>query len=978
MPYRRPVDRPLRRDVRWLGHLLGQVIRDLEGDCVFDLEERIRKLAILRRRGPKHLRRDVAVEFLDLVHALPTEQAEPVIRAFAHYFGLVNLAEQHHRVRRARAHASVRGGTPQRGSLAAVFQHLRAAGVPAHAVRSTIAALEVTLTLTAHPTEATRRTVLEKRNRIAHALELRDSSRLTEREREELEMVVREQIALLWQTDEVRRDKPTVHDEVKNVSWYIESVLWELVPVLSRELGRAFERAYGEPLGVGRVPLRIHSWVGGDMDGNPFVTPDVLADAIRVYRERGLRMILGAVRELATALSQSSRYTTPPERLLASIAADEAAAPTLADADRNRAEGEPWRRKLGFIERRLEATLAEVERQRDRALARPPSPQRCPPWPPYRRASDLESDLEIIAETLEEAGSAKRDRLAQAHREAQPKSGRAKARSGSVPSAARAHDAPRAGERLARGLLERVRALGFGLAELEMRAPASDVRASDALASAPASEVRASDAPASAPASEVRASDAPASAPPPQTETPSAGSNSAEPVEPRTMAEDRIAVALARIAEAQREAGERTCRTLILSMTQEAEDVFAALRCARRAGLYDDTKGCAALDIVPLFETHAALQSSADIVRQLFADPTYRRHLDGRGVQEVMIGYSDSGKEVGLLAASLALYQAQRTLARMAAQENVPMRVFHGRGETVARGGGPAQGAILALPKGSVAGRYKATEQGEALDQKYGRPELGLRTLELVLGGAILHSLDAQPQAPPSAEERYLALFEELATTGKQLYRSLVWDHPQFADFFFHATPIDELAHLPIGSRPSKRRAGGLEVLRAIPWVFAWTQTRAILPAWYGFGGALEEACKDASKRELIHEMYQSWPLFRTMTDNIEMVLAKTDMRIAARYAALAPIPIREAVWPLLTDEHRRARKWVKQLTGNTQLLDKNQPLQRSIRLRNPYVDPLNLFQLELVRRKRRGDPDLTRPILLTVNGVAAGMRNTG
>jgi phosphoenolpyruvate carboxylase len=892
-PVRREIDRPLRRDVRWLGRLLGDVLIELEGDDLFALEEKIRKLAISRRRGPRDQRSHAAWALSQILGGLSPQQAEPVIRAFSLYFRLVNLAEQNHRIRRARAHAS-KALAPQRGSLAAVLLTMKEAGVPAATARKAIASLEITLTLTAHPSEATRRTLLEKLYRIAHILENRDRCQQTPAEKEDSAREIREQIATLWQTDEVRREKPTVGDEVKNVVWYIEEVLWDLLPVLPHQLARAFEQAYGEKLDAGdgssqpyRIPVRIHSWVGGDMDGNPFVTPDVVEDAIRAYRARGMRRLLADMRDLGAALSQSSRYAAPNRALEASIEQDRALLPDVAREEQSRTEGEPWRRKLRFMEARLSASLRSVERDRELARRGLPTDKEGEPSCAYREPRELEADLVLVADSLREAHAA--------------------------------------GERHAREMLERVRALGLCIAELEMRAPATDARDADAF---------------------VRGERA------------------------STEGGKRLLAALERVALAQERAGPTVCRTLILSMAESAEDVLAALRCARSAG--------AALDIVPLFETLRALQESPVVLRALLQDPGYRAHLAERGAQEVMVGYSDSGKEVGLLAASAALRRAQEMLPAVAAEHGVRLRIFHGRGETVARGGGPSQQAILALPSGSVKGHYKATEQGEALDHKYGRPELALRTLELMMGGALQHTVDAQDRPSPDDERRYVEAFEKLGETGRRVYRALVWENPHFPEFFLSATPYEDIAQLPIGSRPSKRYAGGLEALRAIPWVFAWTQTRAILPAWYGVGSALEEAGSTEAGRALLAEMADKWAFFRTVLDNVEMVIAKTDLAIAGRYAELASPEARKSVWPAIRAEHLRTKHWVKRLTKSRKLLERNPNLARSIQLRNPYVDPLNLIQVELVRRKRAGDPQAARALLLTVNGIAAGMRNTG
>ncbi|HEY0840288.1 MAG TPA: phosphoenolpyruvate carboxylase, partial [Vulgatibacter sp.] len=827
-----------------------------------------------------------------------------------------------HRIRRARAHARDQSSPPQRGSLEACLLEARDAGVGPAEMRATIASLEVTLTVTAHPTQAARHTVLEKLDRMANVLETRDRCELTPREHDEAVRALREEVTSLWQTDELRRERPTVGDEVKNVLWYAERVLWDRIPALSRALGEAFASAYGEPLGVEPSPLRLHSWVGGDMDGNPLVTPEVLDDAIRVYRSRALRLILSDVRQLGGALSQSSRYVKPPPALLESIARDEALFPTLAALHGPRAQGEPWRRKLRYVELRLEAALAKVEAARTEATAGPG--EGAPAAPPegslpsyalgrsgiapepaaavdgghaYRGPDELAADLEILADSLARANAA------------------------------------HAGERAVRDLLGKVRSVGFHLRELELRALAGDVR--DA-------------------AAWLRGEG------------------------PQTDAAQRFLSALWRMARAQEEAGESACRTVVLSMTKGADDGMAALYCAKESGLWDAALGCARFDVVPLFETLGALDDAPDILRTLFADPVYRRHVACRGQQEVMIGYSDSGKEVGLLAAAAALYRAQSALPALAAEAGIPLRIFHGRGESVARGGGPAQQAILALPQGSVAGRYKATEQGEALDHKYARPQLAARSLELIVGGALLHSAGAAPHPPPEDEARFVAAFDELAEEGRKAWRGLVWEEPEFLEFFRCATPQEEISKLPIGSRPAKRSAGGLDALRAIPWVFSWTQNRSILPGWYGVGTALAALAARPGGEALLLDMHRRWPFFRTVIANVEMVLAKSDLAIARRYAKLAPEPARAAVWPRIEAEHRLTRRWVKRIVGAERLLDDNPPLQRSIALRNPYVDPMSFLQVDLLRRKRGGEEGTERPLLLTLSGIAAGMRNTG
>jgi phosphoenolpyruvate carboxylase len=883
------VNPSLRRDVRLLGRLLGEVLVEQEGQALFDLEEEVRRLAIQRRRGPVAGRRAAAAELGEVLKRLPLERAEPVLRAFSVYFQLVNLAEQHHRVRRSRAHASTAAAKPQRGSLEATLQTLKDIGVPAQRVREALRAMQVTLTLTAHPTQAVRRTLLEKLYRMARLLEERDRCALTFRESADNLEALREEITALWQTDELRRERPTVGDEVKNALWYVEEVLADQLAVVPELLDWAFERAYGEDLGPMGTPVRVHSWVGGDMDGNPLVTPEVFADTLRAHRARGLRLLLRELGKLGGSLSQSERHARPSKALQESLARDAAQLPEVEARQGPRTIGEPWRRKLRFMEERLQRALRYVTAQRAGDSA--PMPEGA-----YRTPEALLEDLDILARSLEEAKGS------------------------------------RAGLRQVRRMRERVCALGLSLAELEARVPAEDaVSAAASIAGGPA---------------------------------PSEGGA-------------RLLAVLERLRQAQAESGEPACRTLILSMASTAEDVLAAFRCIRHAGLWDEQRGCATVDVVPLFEQLGALDSGPEVLRTLFANAEYRRHLDARGGQEVMVGYSDSGKEVGMLAASAALYRAQVALTRTAKEAGVPLRLFHGRGESVARGGGPAQEAILALPPGAVAGGYKATEQGEALDHKYSRPELARRTLELILGGVLLHTLDAQPRPAPEDEAAFRAVFDELAETGRRAYRGLVWEEPGFIELFTTATPVEEIGSLPIGSRPSKRKSGGLEALRAIPWVFAWTQNRAILPGWYGVGSALEAYTAKEGGAAQLKRMYRQWPFFRAVIDRVTMVLAKSDMAIAGRYAKLAPASTRP-LWRRIHEEYRRTRRQVKRLTGESRLLDHNPQLQRSISLRNPYVDPMSFLQVELLKRKREGCTECDRPLLLTLNGIAAGMRNTG
>ncbi len=483
-----------------------------------------------------------------------------------------------------------------------------------------------------------------------------------------------------------------------------------------------------------------------------------------------------------------------------------------------------------------------------------------------------------------------------------------------------------------RELQASVRSMGFTIAESEMRVPAEDARAAVAFLQ--------------------------------RGEAPTEGAR-------------RLLAALHRLANAQARGGEWPCRTLILSMASSADDVLAALACARAAGLWDDARGCATIDVAPLFETKQALDDGPAILHALFADATNRHHVERRGVLEVMVGYSDSTKEVGFLSANAALRRALEQMPKVADEAGVRLRLFHGRGQTVARGGGPAWEAIVAQPPGSVAGLYKQTEQGEALDQKYARPVLALQSLETLLAGALLHTAGAEPRPPPADESRYAAVFDEMAEAGRLAYRGLVWETPEFLAFFEAASPLGEIAELNLGSRPSKRKAGGLETLRAIPWVFAWNQNRMLVPGWYGVGIALEGIAAREGGMQLLREMYERWPFFKRVIDNAEMVLATSDLRVAARWARLATPEARDAVWPRIREERRRTLRMIREVTCRAPLA--NQPqLKRSLRRRRRYVEPLSYLQLELLRRKRAGEAGCDAPLLLSISALAAGLRSTG
>ncbi|TAK32370.1 MAG: phosphoenolpyruvate carboxylase [Myxococcaceae bacterium] len=902
----------LRRDVTYLGHVLGDTLVEQGGAGLLAVEEEVRALAKARRstrRGPATEALRSALGLLDL------RTAESVARAFAHYFQLVNLAEQHHRVRRRRQHA--REETAQPGSLVDTLRGLSAT-VPRPALQALLERASLELVFTAHPTEAQRRTVLDKHRRIAEQLARRDLAEgLTPRELDAVDAAIREEVTTLWQTDEIRNERPRVGDEVKNTLFYLEEVLHPIVPRFYAELDEAIAAEYG--VGV-RVPsfLRFGSWVGADMDGNPNVTPDVAVDTALAQATRVLALHVRELSELGDALSQSARVVPASDELRRSIEADEARLPGAARELRERASSEPYRRKLSFMELRVTATRDALLRARRHGRAAAPLELGVG----YARPDELAGDLSVLERSLWE------------------------------------HRGHRAGLRRVVGLRRQVEVFGFHLARLDVRVPARWVR--DAARSAlwlddeaPLDEAQLS-----------RALDGPR-----------------VPARPG-MDGMRAMEAVGRIRAL---VGEGGAGSFIMSMARGRDDMLAALVLARIAGLYRPEEGAAAVSVVPLFETLDDLARSADELRAAIAHPAYARYLALRGgAQEVMIGYSDSNKDAGMLAASFALYRAQKALTEVAREHGIALQIFHGRGGSIGRGGGPSQRAVESLPPGSIDGRFKLTEQGEVIGWKYLLPEIAERNLEQIAGGVLHASLTTS--YPSGAElSRYEDRFGVAAEAALGAYRSLVRD-PGFLPFFEAVTPLSELSAMPIGSRPARRSGSTrLEDLRAIPWVFAWTQCRLNLPGWYGAGAGLTALLKAAGVDEA-RRMRERWPFFASTLDAVAVALATADMGVASQYLSLHPDPdSARRLFTRIALDHGRAARAIRTIYGQETLLAHNPTLARSIELRNPYVDPLSFLQVELLRRKReieaRGEAvpaDLVRAILLTINGVAAGLRNTG
>jgi phosphoenolpyruvate carboxylase len=897
---------PLRRDVGLLGALLGQALKEAEGPELLADVERLRHATIELRRAHGAEREARLRQAVALVAGFDLDRAELVARAFTIYFQLVNLAEEQHRVRTLRERDRP-GGPPVRESLAAAVAEARQV-LGDQGVTALLERLEIRPVLTAHPTEARRRAVVEALGRVREQVERLDDPRLSRSEQAGARRRLLEEISVLWRTAQLRQQRPTPLDEVRAVMAVFDRTLFRLVPALYRELDHALQ---GEAAGLGppgfRPFLRWGSWVGGDRDGNPNVTAAVTRQAMEIQSEHVLLGLEAATRRIARSLPASASTTPPSAALAASLARDQADLPEAAEALQRRAPGEPHRQKLALAAERLART-----RQR-RANG-------------YPDAQAFLEDLRLVQASLLAAG------------------------------------APRLAHGELQGLIWQAETFGFHLASLEVRQHASlHAQAIGELAPWASGDPAALD--------RLAADGWPVGIVALERE-----------LSPATQ---EVLATLQAMADLQARWGPDACRRYVVSFTRGAADVVAVRALARLA--VPDPQALD-LDVVPLFESRGDLEAAPGVLDELLALPGWAAWLERRGRRlEVMLGYSDSAKDVGFLAANLALYRAQGRLAAWAREHQVELTLFHGRGGALGRGGGPAGRAIRGQAPGSVACRFKVTEQGEVIFARYDNPAIGLRHLEQVTGAVLVASTAAHEASLVERERRFAADAERMALAAEAAYRELVGS-PGFADFFAQVTPAEELAKLPLGSRPDRRggRPGrSLEDLRAIPWTFAWSQSRCNLPGWYGLGSGLAAVADEPGGLERLRAMYAEWPFFTSLLDNAEMSLAKADPLIAGLYLELGERPDLLAA---IREELDRSKHLVLAVTGAPELLARRPVLGRAVALRNPYVDALNLIQLralsELRRRTSDGDPRrvarLADLVLLTVNGVAAGLQNTG
>ncbi len=1012
---------PLRREVRLLGALLGQVLVEQGGPELLDLVERVRGRAIALRSGPDPEKRRRLAEDLD---NLDLATAEQLARAFTRYFQLVNLAEEKQRVRALRRRERMTSDGYVAGSVGAAVRELAARGWDRSQIEAFLAGLSIHPVLTAHPTEARRRTFLVALRRVYGLLDRLDDPRLSPREDREVRRRLREAITILWQADDLREIRPSPLDEVRSAMVFFDATLFGVAPRVLRALDAALDMvpdlapdqatgaagpdrppraAYLAALRGGadagrtgtRPPrvtpfLRWGTWIGGDRDGNPNVTAAVTRATLRIQADHVLRAYEHVAERLLQTVALSTSGRDVPPALDAWLGAEAARHPGAARELGRRFAAEPFRRAFGFIGERLRHTRARLvgvgfsadpapltddlatSSRVDRGLARIGASDGAPGT---RRAVGPETvggpdgavglgrAAGLDAPGLDAAGAGQAD-----CGYASPEELLADLRM--IQAALAAAGAGRVAWGDVQEFVWQVQTFGFHLAELEIRQHAAVHEAALAV---------------------LRAG----------------GDRRAE-ASPGVPVEEVLDTFRA-IGELQAVFGEEACRRYVISFTRGPEDVLAVLELARFA---DPSGGLAdRLDVVPLFESLDTLQAAGPLLRALLRDPTYRAHLDRRGWrQEVMLGYSDSNKESGFLAASWALHRAQAALAAAAVEEGIELTLFHGRGGAIGRGGGPTNRAILAMAAGSVRGRLKHTEQGEVIAAHYGNPAIAMRELEQAVHAVIGASTPEHDGRVALGAERWGAAMDELAEVARVAYRALVWDEPAFAAYFAAATPISEISGLKIGSRPAARAraddaaagargftaadgtspslgSSSLENLRAIPWVFAWSQSRAFVPGWFGLGTALDAFRRRHGEPGLrdLREMYRSWPFFTSTLDNAEMVLAKVDLGVAASYANLArDVPRATRFWETIREEYERSVAGLLAVTGRARLLDGSPVVQRSIELRNPYVQPLSEVQVRLLARLRAlpaGDPArerILRVVQLTVNGVAAGLQGTG
>ena len=930
----------LSNDIHLLGDILGDILIEQGGQSLFDIEEQIRSLAKKLRSSYSP---EVLQDLIQTVEGLDLETSIQVLRAFTVYFQLVNIAEDHQIVRVNLQRERELNKSPRSESIDEAMGLLKDNGIGAEEIRDLLGRMSLELVFTAHPTEAKRRTILEKLSQISKLLFDLENPALAAVERRELSEAIRLEVTVLWQTDEVRSIRPSVLDEVRNGLYYFDELLFSVTPKVYGNLGDSLRKHYpGESFPLATF-LSYGSWMGGDRDGNPYVTPQITLESLRVQKDLILQKYKDMIISLITDLSQSTSQVEVSTELKGSLEEDSRAFPRLASKVKKRNPNEPYRRKLSFILSKLSQTQTYNSGK------------------PVEGGTQGGSYYHSWGKFIEEL------RIIQ----------------GSLIS--------NKGAKVAEGSLEtlirQVETFGFHLVKLDIRQHSS--RHNDSIAEVFASlKIVNGDYKRLSEEAKIRLL-------------------SKEVMNPRPLiphqlnfsSETNETIATFRaIRQALDDISPEAIDSYIISMSHQPSDILAVQLLAKEAGLFridDNGRAQSSINIVPLFESVDDLRQAPSIIETLYNTSSYRSALDARGgLQEVMLGYSDSNKDSGFLTSNWELYKAQKALAEVSRTSGIALKLFHGRGGSISRGGGPSNKAILAQPPGTINDRLKFTEQGEAIFYKYSNVYTTHRALELTVNAFLQASL-----IPPNSEDDHLINLEEwwgamekISDRSHNCYLELVYDDPEFVEYFIQATPISEIGLLNIASRPAKRhQTDQIEDLRAIPWVFSWMQSRYILPGWYGAGSAISNfISKDGNNITLLQKMYKSWPFFRMIIDNVQMTLAKVDIPIMERYASLVKKDgIRKRITKRIVSEYQLTVEVVLRITEQEGLLDNSPILKKSITLRNPYVDPLSYIQVKLLQELRNmPQPEneeeekrhkrLIDAISISINGIAAGMRNTG
>ncbi len=898
------IDSALRNDIRRLGSQLGDALVRQNGPELLERVEQVRAMARGLRRDD-----DSSSSLASLLGDVSVQDAILLVRAFTVYFHLANTAEQVHRIEELNEKAPA-----NRNRFAATVEKMQTAGISDADIVEAAQTLDLRPVFTAHPTEASRRSILDKLAEISLLIERRNERAVGTTEQARIDRRVDELIDAIWQTDELRREQPDPVDEARSILYFLVEIAASGVPELLADIDAALEPV-GGGLNPDNVPIRFGSWVGGDRDGNPNVTPDTTRDVLDFQRGRALRLLIAEVEELSSELSVSQVISQVSPELTEQLAADAEAFPGVLARFFKISAGEPYRLRCAVIHQRLQETAEQ-----------PPGPRA------YASPQEFAADLAVMADSLESNH----------------------------------------GELLAQGRLARVRRMtamiGFHLAMLDIRQHTDVHHASLTELFAPLGVAY----------GDLNREE--------RTALLSEELLSRRPFAPPAGANGPKALNLFReLRDVMDEAGDEVIQSYIISMTEGVDDVLAPAVLARDVGLIDLPANVARIGFVPLFETIGDLRSIGVVLRALLADEGYRRIVELRGdKQEVMVGYSDSNKDGGIMTSQWEIHKALREIAKVSKETGISIVVFHGRGGTIGRGGGPTNASILSQPAGVINGAVKITEQGEVIADKYGLPQLAHRNLDLAVAAVLEASLShRKARTEPATMERWNQVMTLMSDEAYLTYRSFL-ETPDMVEYFNTSTPVEELGEMNIGSRPARRSgsSSGISDLRAIPWVFGWTQSRQILPGWFGVGSALAEARRLGHESDLA-AMFQDWQFFKTFISNVEMTLSKTDIDIAQHYVTSLVRPELHHFFDTVVAEHDLTVSQIRELTGSD-LLSDLPLLKRTLAVRDAYLDPINVLQVELLKRARAegNDPEnarrIRRALLLSINGVAAGLRNTG